>query len=749
MHTPNKETQNRSLRRIIGDNWRLFLAAPILAGIALGFAACSKTPKNLTSLPAEQPHEQSSVAPAATEPPAAPRERILELRSTDAVAEPAARRSFMFSTAASPSRPRPAAAGDSIGEELWVIYRPNRSAPAAGDPFPGTGCLSATVDDAEVPLPLKHTSVNASVSACVASVDVIQQFENPYDQKIEAVYVFPLPENGAVNEFVMTIGPRKIRGIVRERKEAEKIYAQAKRQGRVASLMTQERPNIFKQSVANIEPGKRIDVEIRYYNTLSYSDGWYEFVFPMVVGPRFNPGGSKDGIGAVTKSPLAASRQPTQVHYLAPGERSGHDISLALTVSPGVPIEAYECKTHDIQVEDQKDRPWNTLSVKLSALDSVPNKDFVFRYRVAGEKIKSSLLTHMDDRGGFFTLMLYPPATLQSLERAPLELVFVLDCSGSMSGVPLQQAKSAIAWSLKNMKEDDTFQLINFSNDARSLGQRPLAATPANVQRALRHLESLQSEGGTMMIEGIKAALDFPHDPRRLRFVCFLTDGYIGNEYEILAAIQERLGASRIFSFGVGSSVNRFLMESMAKQGRGAVAYLGLQDDGAEVMQVFFDRISHPALTDVEIDWGSMDVSDVYPKRLPDLFVGKPVIVTGRLNSQGSGKRNIQLSGKTPNGRIDLPIFEPASAKPGQNEALPSVWARLKIADLLEHAAYDPPTSIRRQIRQTALDYSLLSPYTAFLAVDASRVTEGDVATTIPVAVPVPEGVRYETTVSR
>ena len=469
----------------------------------------------------------------------------------------------------------------------------------------------------------------------------------------------------------------------------------------------------------------------------------------MVVGPRFNPGGSKDGIGAVTKSPLAASRQPTQVHYLAPGERSGHDISLALTVSPGVPIEAYECKTHDIQVEDQKDRPWNTLSVKLSALDSVPNKDFVFRYRVAGEKIKSSLLTHMDDRGGFFTLMLYPPATLQSLERAPLELVFVLDCSGSMSGVPLQQAKSAFAWSLKNMKEDDTFQLINFSNDARSLGQRPLAATPANVQRALRHLESLQSEGGTMMIEGIKAALDFPHDPRRLRFVCFLTDGYIGNEYEILAAIQERLGASRIFSFGVGSSVNRFLMESMAKQGRGAVAYLGLQDDGAEVMQVFFDRISHPALTDVEIDWGSMDVSDVYPKRLPDLFVGKPVIVTGRLNSQGSGKRNIQLSGKTPNGRIDLPIFEPASAKPGQNEALPSVWARLKIADLLEHAAYDPSTSIRRQIRQTALDYSLLSPYTAFLAVDASRVTEGDVATTIPVAVPVPEGVRYETTVSR
>ena len=641
------------------------------------------------------------------------------------------------------------------GEELWVIYRPKGGEGITDDQYPGTGALMTRVDEKEAPLPLKHTDVKASVAGYIASVDVTQQFENPYDEKIEAVYVFPLPENGAVNEFVMQVGARRIRGIVRERQEAERIYADAKRQGYTASLMTQERPNIFRQSVANIEPGKRIDITIRYYHTLAYVDGWYEFVFPMVVGPRFNPPGSYGGVGAAPASGLRRSGQPTDVHYLKPGSRSGHDIALELDVNAGVAVEEIDCRTHKIQMMRGAEvaagkrisvKGSDTFSAKLDATDTIPNKDFVLRFRVAGKTMKSAMLTHEDHRGGFFTMMLYPPAAIEALERAPLELVFVLDCSGSMKGEPLSQAKTAIRHALRSMDAHDTFQLINFSVDARQFGREPVRANAENVARALRYLDSLQSEGGTMMIEGVKAALDFPHDDSRLRFVCFLTDGFIGNESDILHAVHEKLGDARIFSFGVGSSVNRYLLEGMAKIGRGAVAYLGLKDDGASVMDSFFRRISHPALTDVKIDWNGFRPMDVFPKRLPDLFVGRPLVITGRYDADGKRPGIVEVSGKAGRSRIKVPI----NAKRGTGEtstALPSVWARTRIAELMERETVRHSTDLSDQIKKTALDFQLLSPYTAFLALDASRRTEGATATTVPVAVPVPDGVKYETTV--
>ena len=400
-------------------------------------------------------------------------------------------------------------------------------------------------------MPLKHTDVRASVSGYIGAVEVTQQFLNPYSSKIEAVYVFPLPHNAAVNEFIMTIGERRIRGIIRERQEAEQIYQEAKRQGYVASLLTEERPNIFTQSVANIEPGKEIDVNIKYFHTLDYADGWYEFVFPMVVGPRFNPPGMTNGIGAVARGQSGVSGQSTEVQYLRPGERSGHDISLKVEVDAGVAIEEFECKTH--QVTSEAASP-ERLTVALNPADSLPNKDFVLRYRVAGERIKSSLLTHRDERGGFFTLMLYPPEELGALKRQPLELVFVLDCSGSMTGRPIEQAKAAVAARPAPAAAGRLVPDHPLLHQRLAPRRAPLEATPENVQRGLQYLNSLQGEGGTMMIEGIKAALDFPHDPQRLRFVCFLTDGYIGNETEILGEIHQRLGASRIFSFGIGSS---------------------------------------------------------------------------------------------------------------------------------------------------------------------------------------------------
>ncbi|MBM3879819.1 MAG: VWA domain-containing protein [Verrucomicrobia bacterium] len=642
-------------------------------------------------------------------------------------------------------RAQPALPGSlpSIEEELWVVARAEPASPPAEADAPGSGELVTKTGAGEtVPLPLEHTAVRATISGYIAAVQVTQQFRNPYDGKIEAIYVFPLPHNAAVDGFVMTIGERRIRGIIRERSEAEAIYQAAKSQGYVASLLTQERPNIFTQAVANLEPGHPIDVTLTYFHTLAYDDGWYEFVFPTVVGPRFNPPGSTAGIGAVARGQPGRSGQRTEVQYLRPGERSGHDLALEVHLDAGVALEEISCRTHTIA--QQRHEP-GRATVTLSPADHIPNRDFVLRYRVAGDRIKSDFLAHREERGGYFTLMLYPPQSLAGLSRQPLELVFVLDCSGSMSGQPLAQAKAAIQRALRRLEPSDTFQIVRFSNEASQLGPSPLPASPENVHRGLAYLAELESEGGTMMINGIKAALDFPHDPARLRFVTFLTDGYIGNEVQILDAIRQRLGPARIFSFGVGSAVNRYLLEHMAKAGRGAVAYLGLRTDAAEVMDRFFDRIAHPALTDLTIDWGDLRVTDVFPRQLPDLFVGRPVILAGRFDGTGPATLRVSgLAGGQPT-TFAIPITL-AEAEPARR-ALPAVWARLKIADLADQAVLDPDHELVGAVRQVALDYGLMSAYTAFVAVDTSRRTAGTEATTVPVAVPVPEGVKYRTTV--
>lgn len=624
----------------------------------------------------------------------------------------------------------------SPGEELWIISQPPAEAgakPAVAEDALGSGVMIARVSPTgvgedidlpapptrEIPLPLKHTDVDAHVQGYVGTVDVTQQFENPYDEKIEAVYMFPLPEKAAVSEFVMTIGDRHIRGILREKHEAEQVYRQARAQGYQASLLTQHRPNVFEQKVANIEPGREIDVAIRYYETLAYRDGWYSFVFPTVVGPRYNPPGAADPVLAVPQSDHAPI-PGTAVRYLTPGTRSAHDLSIAVELDPGVAIEEVE-SSHEIT---QTRLAGGSVRVALADGAALPNRDFRLDFRVAGDTIKSNLLTYVDAESGqgYFTLMMYPPAGLERLERQPLELVFVLDCSGSMSGAPIEQAKAAVLAALDRLEPGDTFQIIRFSESASQFGPEPVPATAENIRAARAYVGRLAGAGGTRMIEGIRAALDFPHDDARLRFVTFLTDGFIGNEAEILGALDARLGASRIFSFGVGSAPNRYLLERMAAMGRGAVAYLSLRDSGRVVMDAFFDRIAHPAMIDVAVDWGGMRVADVYPRRLPDLFVGRPVVVTGRFKGKPQALRLTGRAGPQPI-EVDLAV------EPGAPDYafLPNLWARLRIADLNDRLVAEPDSAglLAQQIRETALAYQLMSAYTSFVAVDASRVTGG------------------------
>jgi Ca-activated chloride channel family protein len=599
--------------------------------------------------------------------------------------------------------------------------------------------LVTQIDDAEVIVPLEHTDVNGKVSAFVATVDVKQRFHNPYNTKIEADYVFPLPQNAAVTDFLMQVGERRIRGMIREREEAKRIYEEAREAGYVASLLTQERPNIFREKVANIEPGETIDINISYFGPLRYQKGEYEFVFPMVVGPRFNPPGSTEGVGAVARGQYGISGQTTEVHYLGPGERSGHTISLALDVDAGVEIEEVRSTSHAIDVERVNS---TSVRVALSPNDRIPNRDFVLRYKVAGDRLKTAMLAHRGDDGGTFALVLQPPDNLADLPKMPREMIFVVDCSGSMSGRPIRKAKEAMRRCLRKLDPNDTFQIIRFSDTASTFGPAPVPATPANVRKGLRYVRWLRASGGTMAINGINQALDFPHSSERMRIVSFMTDGYIGNENEIFATIKRKVGSARIFSFGVGNSVNRHLLEGMARLGRGAVAYVGLDDSAGKEIDLFYERAARPALVDIEINWEGMQVAELYPQHIPDLFVGRPILMTGRF--QGELPAKVIVRGRA--GTEELAYFVDINddeVHPG----IESVWARCKITELSDREAYAPSEQLRREITETSLAYRLLCKYTAFVAKDESRITEGEYGVSISVPVPVPDGVKYETTV--
>jgi len=324
-------------------------------------------------------------------------------------------------------------------------------------------------------------------------------------------------------------------------------------------------------------------------------------------------------------------------------------------------------------------------------------------------------------------------------------MIFVLDCSGSMSGKPIEKAKDAITRALKQLQPDDTFQIIRFSNNASQLGSDPIPATSSNISKGLKYVENLSGSGGTMMIEGIKAALDFRHDPGRFRLVSFMTDGKLGNETEILEAVHNKLGQSRIFSFGVGSSVNRYLLDRMAKLGKGAVAYIGLDESAGDIIDSFYERISHPALRDVTIDWGGLGVSEIYPSQLPDLFVGRPVILTGKF--KGYSDTTIRISGKVGNVDEEIAVNVDLNNSEATHPGIACVWARKQIETLANRATYDSNPQLPGQIKHVALEYGLMSSYTAFIAVDSSRRTEGDHGMTVNIPVPVPYGVRYDTTV--
>lgn len=569
--------------------------------------------------------------------------------------------------------------------------------------------------------PLKNTAVNVEISGFVARVRVVQDFENTFTEPIEAVYTFPLSQNSAVDEMTMTVGTRNIRGKVMKREEARKVYESAKAEGKTASLLDQERTNIFTQSVANIMPGESVKIEISYVETLKYEDGEYEFVFPMTVGPRYIPGSVTDAMKI--SPPIAAAR-------------AGHDISINVSLNAGVPVESIRSTSHDV---DQLNYSPAVAKVNLKGETTIPNKDFILRYDVTGKRIEDALIAHRSTRGGFFTLVLQPPDKIASEDRTPKEIVFVLDTSGSMYGFPLDKAKEAMKLSLDGLYPEDTFNLITFAGDTHVLFEKPVPATQGNLELAQEFLSSRIGGGGTEMMKAIKTALAPSGSTEHLRIVCFMTDGYIGNEDEIVAEIQRNSGA-RVFSFGIGNSVNRALLDKMAEAGRGEVEYVALEDEGSKAAKRFYERVRSPLLTDLSIEWNGMPVADVYPSKLGDLFSAKPVIVKGRYLRGAKG--TIKLKGKVAGSpyvrEIDVSLPETEAA----NDSLASLWARQRIDELSSDALNaKAPANIIKQITDLGLEFQLMTQFTSFVAVEEKIVNRNGKPVKVEVPVEAPDGV--------
>lgn len=599
-----------------------------------------------------------------------------------------------------------------------------------------TGGLFAEVDGKKLSFPLKRTDVEADISGNLSRVEVKQTFTNPYDRPLEAIYQFPLPEDAAVDDMEIRIGNRIIRGVIKERQEAKQIYETAKQEGKTAALLEQERANLFSQSLANIVPGETIEVVIRYTNSLEFEGGDYEFVFPTVVGPRYIPGAQIDAAGNTTRVADAAKITPP---VLPPKQRSGNDISITVNVDAGVPIRNLRSPSHPI-LTSQKGQQ---TQVKLANQTTIPNKDLILRYQVANQQTQATLLTQSDQRGGHFATYLIPALKYKSNEIVPKDVVFLMDTSGSQSGPPIVQSKKLMTQFLDKLNPNDTFSIINFSNTTSKLSQKPLANTPANRKKALEYIKKLNADGGTELMNGINTVAAFPPAPDgRLRSVVLLTDGLIGDDETIIAAVRDRLKpGNRIYPFGVGYSTNRFLLDRLAEVGRGSVEVVAPKDSAEKVAAKFVKTINKPVLTDIEVSWvGPGKGPDIYPQRVPDLFANQPLVLHGRKQDSQSGK--LKITGRMAGGKSYEQVLGVKFNASG-NEAIAQLWGRNRIKSLMNQMYGRETDPAVKQVTNTALAYRLLSKYTAFVAVtEEIRVDPNNPNLTQRVPVDLPEGMK-------
>lgn len=606
-----------------------------------------------------------------------------------------------------------------------------REAPAQASREPAPGQLTIMQKDGRAGnlCPLERTSVVGDISGFGARVTVSQTFINPTKEAIEAVYTFPLPQDAAVDRMTMTIGSRVIEAEIKRREDARRVYEAAKNAGQSAALLDQERPNVFTQSVANIMPGSKVKIEISYVQILKFEKGEFEFVFPMVVGPRFT-----------ANAPDPGKILPPIVPK---GTRSGTNIDLTLNLNAGAPIQEFKSVLHKVNTSRRSD---SQAQIKLLKGDEIPNRDFILRYRTSTDTVQDSFITHMGEKGGFFTLILMPPKAPAATQIAPKEVIFVMDQSGSQQGFPIDKSKELTLKLIKTLRSQDTFNVIGFNNAVYKLWDKARPNTAANLAEAEAFISKMQANGGTQLEQGVVSALADQNDPERLRLVVFNTDGYAGDEFKILDTIQKSRDRSRMFTFGIGNSVNRFLIDQMAFEGKGDAEYVTLAEAADGAVEKFIQRTRSPILTEISAQFEGVEVQDALPAAIPDVFSEKPVIITGRYAVPGKGKLTLtgKLGGEAWAKTIDLDFRANASAP-----ALESLWARQRVDELWRRnqlaRAYPEASRVSNEdVIQVALEFGIMTELTSFVAVEKKIVNIGGKQRTVAVPVEMADGVSYE-----
>jgi Ca-activated chloride channel family protein len=597
------------------------------------------------------------------------------------------------------------------------------------EPVRGGLTLMPRGEGAAQPAPLLATDVEIRVTGHVARAKVTQRFLNPYPDWYEGTYVFPLPENSAVDRLRMRIGERIVEGELREREAAKKSYAQAKAEGRRAALLEQERPNIFTSSVANIAPGEEIRVQIEYQQTLRYDQGRYSLRFPMVVGPRYLPAGM---------DPADAARISPAV--LRPGESASlhNPVTLRVEVQAGVPVAGLRSSSHAIDTG-----ACGESGCRAVLRGPVPaDKDFVLDWTLApGSSPAAAAIT--EEKGGrhYGLVMVVPPALERRAAAMPREAVFVIDTSGSMQGASIAQAREALELAIRRLGAADRFNVIEFNSHARPLYAEARPATPDNIAGAVRWVRDLRAQGGTEMAKALDLALDGRDTAGRIRQIVFLTDGAVGNEDHLLRMIRERLGDSRLFTVGIGSAPNSHFMTKAAQFGAGTFTYIGRIEEVKDKMDALFAKLESPVLKGVRIDWGGAAGVEAWPKQIPDLYAGEPVMVLFSAARLGRGEVTVSaLAG-------DLPWQERVPLVPAAGEnALSVLWARERIGALMDQLRGGAPEQeIRDAVLKLALEHQLVSRYTSLVAVDKTPARSAEaLLKSASLATNLPEGWTYE-----
>jgi len=607
----------------------------------------------------------------------------------------------------------------------------SRAAPAQGRAEPAPGQLTIVGRDGKVGdlCPLERTSVGADVSGFGARVTVTQNFKNPTNAPIEAVYTFPLPNDAAVDSMQMVIGNRVVEGEIKRTEEARRVYEAAKNAGQSAALLDQQRPNIFTQSVANIMPGAKIQIKISYVQILKYEDGQFEFNFPMVVGPRF----------------LGNAPDPGKIAppIVPKGTRSGANIDLTVNLNAGAPIQGFNSVLHKVNVNRIDE---SHARITLAKADEIPNRDFILRYQMATGTVQDAFITHMGEKGGFFSLILMPPKAPTVQQVAAKEMIFVMDQSGSQQGFPIQKSKELTLKLIKTLRPNDTFNVIGFNNTVRALWPTARPNTPDNIAAAEAFVGGMDANGGTQLREGVVAALQGQSDRERLRIVVFNTDGFVGDEAIILDTIKKQRNQARMFTFGIGNGVNRYLIDEMSSEGKGDAEYVTLAEAADGAVDRFIKRTRTPVLTDVAVQFQGVTVQDALPEAIPDVFSDRPVVVTGRYLAAGHGKLTLtgKLGGKPWSKTIDLDFPSQANAP-----ALESLWARRKVDELTRqnYLVSVVPTMSKASVEDivhVALEFRIMTQFTSFVAVEKKIVNIGGKQRTVAVPVEMTDGVSYE-----